>query len=195
VDKRRARNRSLLRDGAVLLLLVLVLGLAWTVRETPNADLPPARDLTGRMDDVFRLARSGQLDIGTTPRVVAPGIQGGLFERRTRSDRWVLTGESGSDCYVLWWDDEGVRRTRVLSSALPCEPSTGTMAPGSFERLGRAVDEAAPTAAWTDVLPEAVQLRAWFLPVLIVGGGLALAALVRMIIALMVGDAPSTVRR
>jgi hypothetical protein len=193
--RRRERNRSLVRDGIVVLLVLVGLGVTWSVREVPNEDLPPALELTRRFDEVFRAVRAGDVVLETV-RPVAPGIEGGLFERSTRGDRWVLTGEAGGECYVLWWDEAGVQRVRVLSAALPCEPSTDAMSarPGTFDRTGRAVEES-ETAAWGDVLPQPTILRIWFLPVLIVGGGLGLAALVRMTIAVLTGDAPSATRR
>lgn len=196
-EKRRARDRSLLRDGIIVLLVVLGLSVTWAVREVPNERLPPARKLTEQLDATYRAIRSGDVVVDGRSEAVAAGIQGGRFERRTAGDRWVLVGEAGGDCYVLWWDESGVRRVRILSSALPCEPSTEAMSsrPDTFDRTGRAVDESEPSAAWEDVLPDPIRLRLWFLPALMLGGALGLAALVRMSIALITGDTPAATRR
>jgi hypothetical protein len=193
----RARNRSLLRDGIVLLLVVVGLGLTWVVREVPNEEYPPALGMSQRLDDTYRAVRSGDLDIGIGPETVAPGITGARFERRTLADRWVLTGQVGSDCYVLWWNTDGVRTTLSLPYWVPCRPSVDAMSsrPGTYERIGRSVDETAATAAWEEVLPEVVRLRRWFFAALILGGGIGLGALVRITIALLTGDAPSATRR
>lgn len=196
-EKRRARDRSLLRDAIVILVVVVGLSVTWALREVPNERLPPALELTERLDATYRAIRSGDLAVEGTSEAVAAGIQGGRFERRTGGDRWVLVGEAGGDCYVLWWDEAGVRRVRILSSALPCEPSPEAMSsrPETFDRTGRAVDESEPSAAWSDVLPDPIRLRLWFLPGLMLGGALGLAALVRMSIALITGDTPAATRR
>ncbi|WP_052666786.1 hypothetical protein [Nitriliruptor alkaliphilus] len=196
-DKRRARDRSLLRDAIVVLIVAAGLAFTWSVREVPNEDHPAAVDLAERLDETFRAVRAGDLDVDDTPAAVAPGVTGARLERVTEGDRWVLTGEAGSDCYVLWWDTDGIRRVRVLSATLPCEPSTTAMSPSpaTFDRTGRAVDEDAPTAAWNDVLPDPIRFRFWFIPAMLVGAALGLSALVRMSIALLTGDAPSATRR
>lgn len=196
--QRRARNRSLLRDGIVVVLAVVGLGASWAVREVPNEDFPVAVELVQRLDTTFRDVRAGELDVGIAPEVLADGIMGARFESATLEDRWMLTDEAGSDCYVLWWDSEGVRRVRTLPSGSTCEPSATAMSPdpSTFGRIGRAVDEeGAGIGQWRDVLPAPVRLRYWFLPALIVGGGIGLAALVRVSIALLTGDAPSATRR
>lgn len=196
-DKLRARNRSLLRDAIVVLAVTVGLAFTWAVREVPNEDHAAAVELTSHLDETFRAVRADDLTVDTTPGELAPGVTGARFERVTEGDRWVLTGEAGSDCYVLWWDTDGVRRVRVLSSALPCEPSTTAMSPSptTFDRTGRAVDESEPTAAWDDVLPDPIRFRFWFIPAMLVGAALGLSALVRMSIALLTGDAPSATRR
>lgn len=196
-EQLRARNRSLLRDGIVVLVVAVGLALTWAVREIPNEEHAAAVDLTERLDETFRAVRAGDLAVDTSPTDVAPGVVGARFERVTAGDRWVLTGEVASDCYVLWWDDDGVRRVRVLSSALPCEPSTTAMSPSpnTFDRAGRAVDESAPSAAWDDVLPDPIRFRFWFIPAMLLGAAIGLSALVRMSIALLTGDAPSATRR
>lgn len=196
--QRRARNRSLVRDGIVVILVVVGLTASWAVREVPNEDHPAAVELVQRLEATFRDVRGGEVVVGVVPELVAPGIMGARFEGGTLEDRWMLTGQGGSDCYVLWWDSDGVRRVRTLPSGAACEPSTDAMSPrpDTFDRIGRALDEEeAGIEQWGDVLPDPVRLRYWFLPAVIVGSGIGLAALVRMSIALIAGDAPSTTRR
>jgi hypothetical protein len=194
---RRRRNRSILRDLVILLVVIVGLGLAWSVREGPNEELPRAAEVTRRMDAVFHAVRAGDLTIDTTPRVVAPGVTGAMFARRIRSDRWVLAGAGGTDCYVLWWDVEGVRRMRTLPATMPCAPTTDAMSPRpeTYDRVGPVLRDPDALNTWAGILPDPVQLRVWFLPTLIVGGGIGLAAGVRMSIALLTGDAPSATRR
>jgi hypothetical protein len=196
--RRRARDRSLVRDGLLVVLAVVCMWGAWAVRETPNAARPPAVELTARLDDLFRQVRAGTLVLDTTPRDVAPGIAGARFPGRTLGDRWVLAGTSDGECYVLWWDEDGARRGRVLASDMPCTPSTEAMstAPNTYRRLAAKIveDPDAPNT-WAGVLPDPVRLRWWFLPVMVVGGGVLLAALVRISIAALTGAAPSATRR
>lgn len=195
-DRRLARNRSLMRNGVLVLVVIVGLGTAWFVREIPNEDLPPALELTQRFEAAYREVRAGELALPERPERVAPGVSGAQLAL-SGEDRWVLTGEVGRDCYVLWWDEAGSRRTRTLTSALPCEPSTAAMSsrPETFERIGRAVEETEATAAWELVLPDPISHRVWFLPALILGGGIGLAALVRITIAILTGNTPSATRR
>lgn len=197
-ERRRARDRSILRDGLVALVLVTSLWGAWLVREQADPTHPPAVALTQQLDALYRDVRAGVLDLDTQPRTVAPGVVGARFPRVTADDRWVLTGSSGGACYVLWWDEAGARRTRTLPSGYACEPTTEAMSPrpGSYARIGLEVvsDPAAPSA-WTGVVPDPVRLRWWYLPWMIVGGGLLLSALVRVSIALLTGAPPSATRR
>lgn len=196
--RRRARDRSLVRNGLVAVLVAASLWAAWAVREVPDPARPPAVELTTRMDQLYRQVRSGEVALGTDATEVDPGVIGARFPRTTASDRWVLAGQLGDTCYVLWWDEEGVRRTRTLRQGDPCEPSVDAMSPrpGTYDRIGRTVvaDPDAPSA-WEGVVPDPVRLRLWYLPWMIVGGGVMLSALVRMSIALITGAPPSTLRR
>ncbi len=196
-DRRAARNRSLVRDGALAVVVAASVWGAWVVREIPDPSRPPAVELTARLDETFRLARAGELELNTTPREVAAGIVGARFPRTTAQDRWVLTGASGATCYVLWWDEDGARRTRTLPQGEPCEPSTEAMSPRpqSYDRIGlEVVDDTAAPSSWEGVVPDPVRLRWWFIPWVIVGGGIVLSALVRISIALLTGAPPSATR-
>ncbi len=196
--RRRARDRSLVRNGIVAVLVAASLWAAWEVREVPDPARPPAVELTSHLDDLYRRVRDGDVVLGTDVEEVAPGILGARFPRTTASDRWVLTGEVGGACYALWWDAEGVRRTRTLRQGDPCVPSVDAMSPrpGTYDRIGRTVvDDPDAPSAWEGVVPDPVRLRLWYLPWMIVGGGLLLSALVRMSIALITGAPPSTMRR
>lgn len=197
-DRRRARDRSIRRDAVVAVLVAASLWAAWLVREQPDPTRPPAVELTQRLDALYRDVRAGELDLDTEPRTVAPEVRGARFPRVTMGDRWVLTGTSGSTCYVLWWDEAGARRTRTLPSGHACEPTTEAMSPkpGTYARLGpEVVEDPTAPSAWTGVVPDPVRLRWWYLPWTIVGGGVLLSALVRISIALLTGAPPSATRR
>lgn len=193
-QRRRARNRSIVRDSIVLVVMVVVVAVTVVIREIPNEAHPEAVALTARMDAVYTDVRSGALRLTESPEPVADGVTGAELEG---VDRWMLTGQAARECYVLWWDLEGVRRVRTAPSHLDCEPSRTLTSPRAetYQRIGRAVDEAAPSAAWETVLPDPVRLRIWSLPVMILGGAVALGALVRISIALLTGLPPSAVRR
>ncbi|MFA9429114.1 hypothetical protein [Egicoccus sp. AB-alg2] len=194
--RRAARDRSLRFNGVLLLLVVAGLAFVWAVREIPNPALPPARELTTDMETVYRAQRAGDLRIDTEVSTVADGVEGVTIPRPD-GDRWVLTGTAGRDCYALWWDEEGVRRVRTVPSDLDCAPSSWLTAShySAYDRVGPAVEEDAPLAAWDAILPEPVTNRVWYLPALIVLAGIGLSALVRITIALLTGDAPSASRR
>jgi hypothetical protein len=126
--RRRARDRSLLRDGIVLLLVILGLAVAWALRLTPTPDLPAAREVTARIDVAYDAVQAGTLELGTDPEPIAEGIVGA---RVTTGDtaRWVVTGQAGRECYAMWWDEAGTRRVRVVPSTLPCEPASQLTSP------------------------------------------------------------------
>jgi hypothetical protein len=193
--RRAARNRALRRDGTVLVAVCLVLAVLWPFRLVDNPDRPLALELTANMDAIFFEVRDGG-DLPAEATEVAPGIQGARVQVGQR-DRWVLTGQAGIDCYSLWWDADGVRRGRTLPQTVTCEPVT-TATSTRPEHLDRSTSaERDPQAAfeWGPVLPDAQLFRGWFLPLVLVGGGIALAALVRISIALLTDNAPSAVRR
>jgi hypothetical protein len=194
-ERRRARNRSLVRDGILLLLVSVALLVAWQFRLTPNEDRPPAVELSQRFDTLF-VELWDDPPFGSAPTEVAPGIEGGRFAVSARP-RWVLTGRAGSDCYALWWDEDGVRRGRTLPRSMPCEPSRTATSPlpQHFDRIGRAVDDPAAPYLWGPILPDPLRYRFWFFPALIVGAGVGVATATRMVIAILIDNTPSAVRR
>jgi hypothetical protein len=193
--RRRARNRSLVRDALVLALVVAGLAALWPSRLVANEDLPPAEALADRFDAAYARIRAGA-SIGTTPTEIEPGIEAIRWDRGGQQ-RWAMTGEAGSDCYALWWDEDGVRRARTLPSTMPCAPSSTVSSPRPehFERIGRALRDTSGGYDWAPLLPDPYRYRLWFLPALIVLGGIGLSAAVRMTIAVLTGDAPSATRR
>jgi hypothetical protein len=183
------------RDGILLLVVSAALLASWPFRLVANEDRPPAEALTERLDALFQEVREGR-EVPTDPTELAPGIQGARLEVGAAA-RWVLAGEAGSDCYVLWWDESGVRRGRTLPSAMACEPTTTATSPRPqhFDRIGRAVDDPDGPYEWSRILPDPIRYRFWFMPAIIVGTGVALTAAARMVIALLTGNAPSASRR
>jgi hypothetical protein len=195
-ERRRARDRALKRDGAVLVVTLVALSLLWPQRLVPNADLPLAEDVTAEMDATYRAVRAGDLDLTDEVAEVADGIAGVRFER-AGGDRWMLTGRAGADCYALWWDDAGTRRARTVPTTFACEPASDLSSPRpeTFDRIGQATREDADRDPWRNVLPDPWRYRMWFLPAVIIWAGIALSAAVRMTIALLIDNAPSAVRR
>lgn len=194
--RRAARNRSLRLNGMVLAVVVALLVASWLVRETANADLPAARALTTDLETLYRAQRAGDLVIGRQTGEVTAGVEG-LSVETDAGPRWVLTGRAGGDCYVLWWDADGLRRVGTLPSDRVCTASSRAISshPNAYDRMGPAVPEDVPVAAWASVLPEPVVLRTWYLPSLILLGFVGLSALVRITIALLTGDSPRATRR
>ncbi len=193
---RRARTRSLVRDAIILLVAVIALTVNSVTGEIDNPDRPPAVALTARLEQLYRDVRAGDITLPPVAATVATGIRGVRYDRGEAGLRWMVAGEAGRDCYLLWWDEAGVRRVRTLPPTEPCEPSTDALSsrPGSFGRIGQAAGEDEPTAAWETVLPAARRHRVWFVPVWIIGIGVGLSALVRISIALITGRPPSAVR-
>jgi hypothetical protein len=196
VARRRARDRSLRRDGVLLLAVVVGLAITWSVRLVPDEEHPLGVAASERLETTYRAIRVDDLVVGTEVQRLAPDVEG-VRVAREAGDRWVLTSEGGSRCYSMWWDEEGVRRVRTVPATLACSPTselTSTRVT-TFDRVGQAVGEEQPTASWDRILPDPLRHRMWFLPALIVGGGIGLGALVRMSIALLTGNDPAATRR
>jgi hypothetical protein len=190
-----ARDRSLRRDVVVLVVVCVGLTVAWPLRLMDNPELPSAVELTARMDEVFFGTRDGD-ELPTEADEVAAGIRGARVEVGGRT-RWVLAGRAGIDCYVLWWDDDGVRRGRTLQATVPCEPSTTATStrPEHVDRTTSAERDIDADYDWGPVLPDAVLFRVWFLPSVLLAGAVGLGALVRISIVLLTGKAPSELQR
>jgi hypothetical protein len=194
--RRRARDRSLRRDAVVLVVVIVGLAVTWAVREVPDERFPLVAERTAQLDAAYADVRAGDLTVGTEPTEVADGITGVRVEREA-GDRWVLASTAADECYALWWDEAGLRRTRTVPPTLPCEAASRFTSthPTAYDRLGRGGPEGGDGDVWEGVRPDPVRFRLWFLPALIALGGLGLAALVRMSIALLTGDDPRNVRR
>lgn len=195
--RRQARDRSLRRDAIILVVAIVGLAVTWALREVPNEQFPRVAAATAQLDAAYAAIRAGDVEVGPTAEVIDGGVSAIRVER-DGGDRWVATTAAGDVCYSLWWDEEGQRRTRTVPSTLPCEASSWltTTHPTAYDRLGRGGPEAATGQdVWEGTRPDPIRYRLWFLPALILGGGVGLAALVRMSIALLTGDAPRNVRR
>ena len=178
---RRRRRRVLTRDGIVVLVTVGVVVIAGLFRSAPNPARPPAEIITGQLEAVYRDVRSGELQLSEDAIAVGADVRAARID----PDRWAVAGEVGDTCYAMWWDSTGTRRIRVVPALLACQPEIG----GSFEpetvaRSAPSADESEATARWDLLLPPAISTQAWWIPLLIVAGGIVLSALVRIIVVL-----------
>lgn len=182
--QRRARRWVIARDVAVMVVAIVVVVVGAALRFGPNPALPRARDLTTRLDAVYRGQRAGDLDVPADAATVAPGIVGARLD----DGRWAVVGEVGDTCYAMWWASDGVRHVRTVPDLLACTPRTG----GSFEggtvaRSGLSADEEADRAGWAGVLPAPTIVALWWIPLVLVAGAVALAAAVRIVVVLVTG--------
>ena len=78
-DRRRARDRSVRRDGVVAVLLVASLWAAWLVREVPDPARPPALELTAGSTRCTTRSGPASWCSARTRRRSTPGILGARF--------------------------------------------------------------------------------------------------------------------
>lgn len=193
--QRRRRDRSLIRHGIGLLVVVTLGVTMYGFREEGHPAHPEATALAARFDTVFSAVTSGELDLDETARTVAPGVEAARVTVGSRRLA-VATGEAGGECYAFWWDAELVRRSRVLAEGIPCRPATiaTSIRPIHFDRLGPVEDERVPYA-WERIIPAATRQRLWFLPAMAVLGGVGLALLTRIVSTAITGRTPAELAR
>lgn len=193
--QRQRRNRSLVRHGLAFLLVVAVATAVYGFREEGDPAHPEAMALAARFDEVFAAVATGELELSTTARTVAPGVSAASV---TVGERvlGVATGAAGGECYAFWWDAELVRHSRVLAEGIPCTPATivTSIRPIHFDRLGPVEEDPGPYA-WDRIVPSPVRQRLWFLPVMAVLGGVALALVTRIVTTAITGRTPAELAR
>lgn len=185
-ERLRLRNRSIVRHAVVVGLVVVVLVVVWPLRETRNEEHDAAVALTGEFDALFEQVRDGELTLPDEPAEIVPGIHGAQLFAGGRQIG-ALVGRAESRCYGMWWDEQLVRRGRVLAGDLPCEPvrEIVSLSPRDFERIAAAELDPSAEFDWGRVLPDEMRWRYWTLPLLIVGFWIGLSALVRISIMLI----------
>lgn len=182
-DTRRRRRRVLVRDVLVILVSATVVAVAGQYREIANPARPEAAALTERLDAVYRDVRSGELSLVGDATSIDD-----VRAARVAEDRWAVTGEVNETCYAMWWAADGTRHVRTVPDLLACEPSIGSsFEPETVARAGLSADEGLATARWDGLLPPGSVVALWWLPLLLVAGGLMLGAVVRIIVVLATG--------
>lgn len=191
-DQRRARRRDLVRDSVIMAVAVVVIAAAGLVRQVPNPQYPVAVDTTDRLEVAWQRIADGEIVLTDDVVEVAPGVRAAKVSDTIS----VLVARAGVECYVLYLDRRGGRHVRTLPRGRACEPSLAASSPnsGSWDRIGPTVSADAARARWDAILPEPQGTRLWFLPVTLVAAAVFLAAMVRIVIALVTGK-PSRATR
>jgi hypothetical protein len=181
-DRDRRLRRAAVRPVVVLVAVIAFLAVAWALRLTPNEDHAAGLTATAALDARFEAWRDGRLELAEEPADLGDGVSGARIPRAVGGDDLVLVAAGGSRCYALWWDADGVRRGRTLATNLPCQPAgiVTSQRAVDIDRAGRAASDPTTPYDWSPVVPEAERLRFWFLPALVVGGGVALAQLAQL---------------
>jgi hypothetical protein len=187
--QRREWRRSLIRDITVIVVASVVVLIGGAFRTVPNEEYPRAQEFTGRMDEVYRAQRAGELTFPEEAAEVAPGISGAVVDPPTgRDQRWAITGTMDETCYAMWWDESGLRRVRTMPELVACTPENGAEdRPFAIEQSGPAAFEDEPNANWEGLWPDEFAIEIWWWPLLFVAGGFILAAFVRIVVLLVTG--------
>lgn len=194
-DQRQRRNRSLVRHGVGLLLVLAFATALYATREEAHPARPEAVALSAAFDATFTAVAGGELELTPTPRPVGGSTAATVVVgERTLG---VATGEAGGECYAHWWDAQLVRHSRVLADGIPCEPATivTSIRPVHVDRLGPIEADAAAAYPWERIIPGAVRQRLWFLPVMAVIAGVALSLMARIVTTAVTGRTPAELTR
>ncbi len=191
--KEAAIRRAARRYLVVLGVVVVLLAVAFAVRQVPDEAYGSGLSATAALDARFAAVRDGELELPETPGDLGDGIQGAQLELREGVAVWVLVRQDGDRCYGMHWDDALIRSGRTVASNRPCVAATfvASNRPTDFDRAGRFERDPGAVYDWTPVLPDPMRLRFWFLPAVIVLGGVALSMLVRLSVLAITREPPS----
>lgn len=196
-ERRRRRDRSLVRHAIVLLLVIATAGAIYATRRIPDPAYADGLEVTTQMDLAFEAFVAGELTLGDAPIEVTDRVDGALVGVGERTYA-VLTGEASSDCYALWWDvDDLVRHGRTLAEGLTCRPATivTSVRDIHFERVGTVVTDPTVPYGWGRVLPLPERDGLWFLPSMVVLVGVGLSLVARIVTTYLTGTPPRELAR
>lgn len=190
-ERRRLRRRTVTMWLAVSLAAAAAVVLLAAFPKVPNPDYPPAEALAGDLRVAYRSIVAG-VSVAGEYHSVSDGFEGGVVVRPGTNQGYnVLMGESGGDCYVLWWEGSQLPQGGVLAQSLECRPSTAIFGVGnSYERFAPATDRQVVSPSDEDILsgsllPSQTRFGWWVLPGISIGLLVAITALVRMVVVLI----------
>lgn len=194
-ERRVRRNRSLRRHLLGFLVVIALMSTAFAVHVIANPARTEAEQVVAVLDDTYTAARAGDLVLTAEPVTLDGGVLAAAIELRDET-LGAAVGEAGGECYALWWGEDGVQHPRVLGARLDCLPTADvtSLRTGDTKRGGSAVPEGTDVN-WERLLPDPLAQRVWFLPVMIVLGGVALSLAVRISVIAITGRPPGEVRR
>jgi len=150
------------------------LGAAAVERTEPNPEYPPARAVADRFDQARLAVEAGQVVIEQVGQLF-DGIEGGSFEHGGRL-KLGLTGVFDGDCYAMTWrSGYPLGGVAVRSNYVTCQPDPSLI--DQPDPPGLVAEPLQPS--WKYALPDPVQTRVWFIPVVAIFFGLFLAAALR----------------
>ena len=189
----RARRRYLVILGVAIVLA----GLAWAVRLVPDEAHASGLAATAALDTRFEAVRDDTLRLPQEPGDLGDQVEGAQRRMREGVDVHLLVRRDGARCYGLWWNADMVRNGRLVASNRPCAAETfvASNRVNDFDRAGPIEQDPAAAYDWSNVVPEPIRLRFWFIPGVILLGGVGLSMLVRLSILAITKEPPAHWRR
>ena len=175
LESLRSGRSRLARLGLGLAVVVVLIAVVGWQRVGPSPDRRAAETVVARLDDAYQAITSKGASIDD---FTGPDVRGSRISLADGEDLSVLVGQTGGNCYVLYWSSSRRRTARVLdvSHGVPCDAG---VAVGLWN-----LDWRQASSSWDSVLPSATEERAWFLPAVVILAGVGLALLWRFIAAL-----------
>ena len=197
VEGLRRLRFLLFRNGIVIVLIGLGIGIAAGFRTIPNPDYAPARALADRMEAAYLAVVAGEEDLGSY-RLESHGFVGAIvdgppafaIETGEPTDKPtgpvrtpVLIGELSGTCYSVRWEEPERPVTGILRPEFPCIPISDVARSSSYARVASSSQPGA--LSWDPLLPVPQVQASWFFPVLLVLLGTGLWSAVGITLALL----------
>ena len=174
LHRRHGLRRRLVGYLAVVGVSLAGLGAALVGRTEPNPEYPPARAVADRFDQARSAVEAGRVVIDQVGRLF-DGIEGGSFEHGGRL-KLGLTGVFDGDCYAMTWrSGYPLGGVAIRSNYVTCQPDPSLI--DQPDPPGLVAEPLQPS--WKYALPDPVQTRVWFIPVVALSFGLFMAAAFR----------------
>ncbi len=176
LNRRHGVKRQLVGYLVVAGVSLAGLGTALVARTEPNPQYPPARAIADRFDQARLAVEEGRVTIDQVDQMF-DGIEGGSFEHGGRV-KLGLTGVFDGACYAMTWrSGYPLGGVVVRSNYLTCQPDPSLI--DQPDPPGLVAEPVRPS--WKYALPDPVQTRVWFIPVVAIFFGLFLATALRAI--------------
>lgn len=197
VEGLRRLHFLLFRNGVVIVLVGLGIGVAAGFRTIPNPDYAPASAHADRMEAAYLAVVAGEEGLSGF-RLESHGFVGAIVDgppafaietgeptdepaRPVRIS--ALIGELSGTCYSVRWEEPERPVTGILRPEFPCMPNSDAARSSSYSRVASSSQPG--VLRWDPLLPVPQVQASWFFPVVLVLLGAGLWSAVGITLALL----------